>query len=226
MKNQNSLFLIFCLCLTVGFLGAYSAFVRHFNGHEQYEQRLADMQHQVETEKFNNTLLTYQLKDFQQTVAQVLPDDKKLQAKYELKNLSAVVRAPASADAIELSGASYEKAKRYFNDRDYDKAIREFYKLLDRYPLSQHSVEARFFIAESYFLKKDFRSSLGEIDNMITLYPQHDLTGFILLRMGQISEVNNQSEEASEIYKTVLTKFKNPDLKSQAQKLAKSVEYK
>ncbi|AFY01750.1 tetratricopeptide repeat protein [Bdellovibrio bacteriovorus] len=224
MKNQNSLFVVFCLCLAVGFMGVYATFVAHFNGHEEYEMRLASLQKQVEKEKFNNSLLTYQLKDFQQTVAQVLPNDKTLQAKYELHNLSAVVRAPASEEALDLSGAIYEKGKRYFNGQEYDRAIREFGQLLEKYPLSQHSVEARFFIAESYFLKKDYRSSLGQIDEMVTQYPQHDLTGFILLRMGQISELNSQSEEAAEIYKTVAKNFKNENLKKQARKLAQSVE--
>lgn len=207
-------------------MAAYAGFVGHFNGHDQYELRLAQLQKQVEKEKFNNALLTYQLKDFQQSVAQVLPDDKKLQANYELRNFAAVVRSPASEDAIDLSAVLYEKGKKYFNDKDYDKAIKEFNGLLDKFPLSQHGVEAHFFIAESYFLKKDFRSSLTEIDNMVTQFPQHDLTGFILLRMGQISELNNQTEEASEIYKTVSKNFKNEDLKKQARKLAQSVEYR
>lgn len=226
MKNQNAFFIVFCLSLTVGILGAYASFVGYFNGHEQYELKLAHLQKQVEKEKFNNSLLSYQLKDFQQTVAQILPDDKKLQAKYELQNLSSVVRSPASEDSLDLSGVFFEKGKKYFNNQDYDKAIGEFNKLLDKYPLSQHVVESHFFIAESYFLKKDFRSSLSQIDSMVTLFPQHELTGFILLRMGQISEFNNQTEEASEIYKTVFKNFKNDDLKKQARKLAQSAEYK
>nr|BFD63091.1 hypothetical protein BdHM001_17720 [Bdellovibrio sp. HM001] len=205
-------------------MGGYAVLVGHFNGHEEYQMRLANLQKQVEKEKFNNSLLSYQLKDFQQTVAQVLPDNKTLQAKYELKNLAAVVRAPASEDSLDLSGALYEKGKRYFNGQEYDRAIREFNKLIETYPLSQHNVEARFFIAESYFLKKDYRSSLGQIDEMVTQYPQHDLTGFILLRMGQISEMNSQTEEAAEIYKTVAKNFKNENLKKQARKLAQSVE--
>lgn len=226
MKNLNSLYAVFFLSMTVVAVGAYATFVGYFNGHEQYELRLADLRKQVEKEKFNNALLSYQLKDFQQTVAQVLPDDKKLQANYELRNLASVVRSPASDDSIDLSPVLFEKAKKFFNNKDYDKAIQEFNALLNKYPLSQHGVEAHFFIAESYFLKKDFRSSLSEIDQMVTQYPQHDLTGFILLRMGQISEYNNQTEEASEIYKTVSKNFKNEDLKKQARKLAQSVEYK
>ncbi len=226
MKNQNSFFVVFCLCLTVGLVAAYAVFVGHFNGHEAYEMRLSEMKKQVEKERFNNALLSYQLKDFQQSVAQILPDERKLQAHYELRNLASVVRSPASDESLDLSPVLYEKAKKYFNSQDYDKAIQEFSRLLDDYPLSSHGVEAHFFIAESYFLKKDFRSSLAEIDRMVTQFPRHELTGFILLRMGQISEFNNQTEEASEIYKTVLKNFSNEDLKKQARKLEQSVEFK
>lgn len=224
MKNQNGLFVVFCLCVAVGFLGAHAVFVGHFNGHKEYEMRLATLQRQVDQERFNNSLLTYQLKDFQQTVAQVLPDDKTLQAKYELKNLASVVRVPASESSLELSGVLYEKGKRFFNEKSYSRAIKEFDKLVSQYPLSPHSVEARFFIAESYFLQRDYRNSLLQIDEMVTQFPQHDLTGFILLRMGQISEMNSQTAEASEIYRTVAKNFKNETLRKQAHKLAQSVE--
>jgi TolA-binding protein len=225
MKNQNAVFLIFSLSLTVGILTAYASFVGYFNDHEVYEAKVARLEKQVEKERFNNALLTYQIKDFQQSVAQILPDNKQLQAKYEMKNLAAVVRATASEDAVDLSGVMFVKGKRYFNGNQYDQAIREFSQLVEKYPLSPHGVEAKFLIAESYFLKKDFRSSLTEIDEMVTQFPQHDLTGFILLRMGQISEINNQGEEAAEIYKTVAKNFKNEELRNQARKLAQSVEF-
>lgn len=217
------MFVVFYLCVTVLLVGTYAIFVGHFNGHEQYEARLALLQQQVEKERLNNSLLSYQLKDFQQTVAQVLPDNNKLQAHYELKNLASVVRAPASEEALDLSSALFEKAKKSFKDNDYSSTIRTLAGMLERYPLSKHTVEAHFFIAESYFLKKDFRSSLAEIDHMVTHYPQHELTGFILLRMGQISAINNQTEEASEIYKTVAKSFKNEDLQKQARELANSI---
>ena len=154
MKNQNSLFLVFCLSLTVGLVAVYALFVGHFNGAQGYEIKLMSMEKQIEKERFSNAMLTYQLKDFQQTVAQVLPDNKTLQAKYELKNLASSVRMPASEDAIDLSSVMFEKGKKFFTSQSYDKAIREFNNLADKYPLSNHAVEAKFFIAESYYLKK------------------------------------------------------------------------
>lgn len=226
MRNQNSFFIVFCLCLTLGLVSAYAVFVGHFNGQKHYERTLAKLQKQIDNEKLNNSLLSYQLKDFQQTVAQVLPDNKKILAKYELQNMASIVRTPASIESLDLSGVYYEKAKKSFAERDYDEAIQKFYDLIEKYPLSKHSVEAHFFIAESYYLKKDFRNSLTEIDKMVTQFPQHDLTGFILLRMGQISELNNQAEEASEIYKTVLGNFENEILKKQANTLVQNIVYK
>lgn len=226
MKNQSALFVIFCLCVTVGLLGVYNIFVGYFDGHQEYELRLSALQSQMDQARFSNSLLTYQLKDFQQTVAQILPDNKKLQANYEAKNLASVVRTPASDEVIDLSPVLFEKAKKSFKSQNYEKSIREFRELIEKYPLSSHNVEARFFIAESFFLKKDYKSCLQEVDVMLTQYPDNDLTGFILLRMGQISEINNQVEEASEVYQAVLKNFKNETLKKQALKLAQSVEYR
>lgn len=226
MKNQNALFVIFCLCLTIGLLGVYNVFTGYFNGHQEYEMRISALQKQVSEERFSNSVLSYQLKDFQQTVAQVLPENKKLQAKYEAKNFASSIRTPASDEGIDLSAVLFEKGKKFFQAQNYEKAIRQFNEMFEKYPLSAHSVEARFFVAESYFLKKDYKSCLAEIDTMVSQYPDNDLTGFILLRMGQISEANNQVEEASEVYNAVLKNFKNEKLKQQAKKLAQNVEYK
>lgn len=225
MKNHNTIFVVFSLSIAVGILGVYSIFLRYFDGSEFYKKNIVHLNEQVARERLNNSLLTYQIKDFQQSVAQLLPDQKKLQGNYELQSLASVVRLPASDTGLELSSVIHEKGKKYFNKSSYDAAIREFYKLLEQYPLSRHAVEAHFFIAESYFLKGDFRNSLSAIDQMVTHFPQHDLTGFILLRMGQISEYNNQIDEASEIYQTVMKNFSNKTLHEQAMKLAEGVEY-
>jgi TolA-binding protein len=226
MKSQNSIYVIFCLSLAVVLLGVFNIFTAHFNGHESYERQISLLKKDMAQADFERTLATHQLKDFQITVAQALPENSKIQADFRLKNLASVVRSPASVQPLDLSAVIYERARKSFADEKYDKAIKEFNRLLDEYPLSSHVVESRFFVAESYFLKKDYKNSLLQIDEMVTQYPDSDLTGFILLRMGQISEANNQVEEASEVYRTVIKNFKNENLVSQAKKLSQGVEFK
>lgn len=226
MRNRNSFFIVFCLCLTVGLVTAYSVFVAHFDGRQEYKISLAKLKTKIEQERLNNALLTYQLKDFQQAVAKVLPQEKKLLANYQARSLASVVTVPVNAEGIDLSKAYFEKGKKFFKNKDYNQAIKEFYNLLNMYPLSEFTVESYFFIAESYFLKKEYQNSLAVIDKMVLQYPDNDLTGFILLRMGQISELNEQKEEASEIYRSVLSNFKNEALKKQAKTLVEGVVIK
>ncbi len=123
MRNQNSFFVIFALSLTAGLLGVYSVFVGHFNGQQVYEYKISALQKQVEKERFQQALLSYQLKDFQQSVAQVLPDNKTLQANYELNTLATAVRAPASSAALDLSGVIFARGKKFFQNKDFDKAL-------------------------------------------------------------------------------------------------------
>ncbi len=225
MKNQSAVFIIFCLGLTVLLMTVFATFTRHFNQGHEFRAQITALEKEVSHQRFQNDLLSYQLKDFQQSVAQVLPANKALIAKLEVKNLASTLRAPASESALDLSGALFERGKHFFAAKEYEKAIHEFKRLKENYPLSSYNVESRFFLAESFFLKKDYKSSLGLIDEMVRLYPDNDLTGFILLRMGQISESSNQYEEASEIYRTVEKNFKNEKLRTQAKQLAKNLDY-
>jgi TolA-binding protein len=201
----------------------YNVFVGYFDGHKAYEIQLSNLQNIVEKEKLKSTLLSYQLKDFQQAVAQLLPPNEKLQSNFGLQNLASALRTPASEESLDLSSAIFERGMKFFNSRNYEKAIEQFHNLIERYPLSKNEVEARFFSAESNFLKKDYKSCLEEIDIMVAQYPDNDLTGFILLRMGQISDQNNQPDEAKEIYKAAWKNFKNEKIRKQAFDLLQGV---
>lgn len=227
MKSGNSLFIIFSLSITVGLLWAYNSFCDYFNQGKDYQLQVQQLEKKVEKEEFKYSLLQNQLKDFQESVAVVLPPNSELRkevADYQVRNFASGLRVPASEEQIDLSGTFFEKGKKLFKEQKYDKAVKEFRKVLENYPLSRYKVESHFFISESYFLQKDYKSSLDMIDQMVQQYPDNELTGFIMLRMGQISELNNQLEEASEIYKTVQSHFKNPQIQSQAKALVTSLQ--
>lgn len=227
MRVSNSLFLIICLSITVGLLAGYNEFTNYFNQGKEYQVQVRQLQRFVEKEEFKNALLRNQLTDFKQSVAVTLPPNSSIGnqvTNYELKNFADGLRIPASESQMDLSGIIFEKGKKLFKEQKYEKAIKEFRKILDEYPLSRYKVESHFFMAEAFFLQKDYKSSLDLIDQMIQQYPDNDLTGFVMLRMGQISELNNRLEEASEVYKTVQISFKNEQLRAQAHKLSEGVQ--
>lgn len=226
-RVSNSLFVIVCLSITVGLLLGYNEFTNYFNQGKEYQIQVHQLRRQVEKEEFKNALLQNQLTDFKQSVAAVLPANSEIRndvASYEMKNFASALRVPASESQIDLSGVIFEKGKKLFKDQKYEKSIKEFRKILDEYPLSRFKVESHFFMAEAYFLQKDYKNSLDLIDQMLQQYPDNDLTGFVMLRMGQISELNNRLEEASEVYKTVQVNFKNDQLRAQARKLSEGVQ--
>ena len=59
---------------------------------------------------------------------------------------------------------------------------------------------------------------------MVELIPHHELTGFALIRLGRIYEMQNRNEEAVDIYKTVLRSYPQRDVASQAKASLKGVE--
>jgi TolA-binding protein len=211
----------------VGLLWGYNEFNSYFNQGKEYQIQVQQLEEKLEKEEFRNVLLRNQLVDFQQSVAAVLPPNSQIKnelATYELKNFASGLRTPASISQIDLSGVIFEKGKKLFKEQKYEKSIKEFRKLLEEYPLSRFKTESHFFMAEAYFLQKDYKSSLDLIDQMVVQYPDNDLTGFIMLRMGQISELNNRVEEASEVYKTVQSHFKNEQLRQQANVLINGLQ--
>jgi len=58
---------------------------------------------------------------------------------------------------------------------------------------------------------------------MVGLFPEHDLTGFALMRMGQILTARERLEDAEQVYKTILSNFSNVALLEQTNKLLKDI---
>lgn len=226
MKSRNALFLVTCLSIVCGLLWSYSLFLKYFGEHGEDKMRADSYARQVRQERFARELADARLRDLSQEVSSVLPSEKsaKLASQgYDLNNLATTLREPASIP-LDLSGVRLEKAKRLFGDKNYKGAASEFEKLAKDYPTSPNAVEAYFLLAESSYLLKDEKKVIEIADLMVSQYPDHELTGFALLRLGQINEGNNREEEAAEIYKAVTRNFRHPALVEQAKRLEKSVD--
>ncbi|MFZ4403995.1 MAG: tetratricopeptide repeat protein [Pseudobdellovibrionaceae bacterium] len=199
-------------------LYAYNQFNSYFNSDAIFKDEIAALKSQVENEKLKNTLISYQTLDFQQNVAVLLPQSAKVIAKNDWsKTFSQVLRAPASINAIDTSEILFQRGKSAFAEKDYASATKLFIKLNEDYPLSPYKVHAYFYIVEMSFLKKEYKKATTDIEFMVDLFPEHELSGWALMRLGEISEKNYQYQEAAVIYGLVKDNFSSiPFLYKQA----------
>ncbi len=224
MRIPNLLFIVFILLVVVANLIIYNVFIYEFRGDKIYQAQIEQKNDKIAQSEKEKLLLNFQIKDFEQSVALALPEKKK-QNQFQNK-FSQALRIPASIPKLDLSKAQFENGKIEFKNKKYALAIKEFQNLLDKYPISEHTVEAYFMISESQFLSKNYTECLNTINILLELYPTHDLTGFSLLRLAAMNEMNGRYDVALEVYKTIRTNFSHSYLLSEVTKKEKLIETK
>lgn len=205
---------------------SYDLFKGYFSPEKEQRLRISQLERKVSEKTIQLAQAQMQYIDLQQELAQTLPpldNIEKSVRKFPVRNIASI--SQVKIDGIDMSSAVMERAKAEFRNKDYQLAIQSFKSMVEKYPGSVKVAEAHFFIAEGLFLLQKYPDCLEVIEKMMTQFPENELTGFIMLRMGQILQVKNRSEEAAEVFKTVADNFRsNYELKSQAEKLEKAVE--
>jgi TolA-binding protein len=226
MQNQNFMFIIFCLIVTMGLMKSYDLFQAHFSPHKEDQALISKLKVGLEEKDLQLAGLQNQILDLQQEVAMQLPALQGMDlvpGTFELRNLASI--SQRAVQPLELSSALHERALAEFKRQDFHSSAQLFSQMATKYPTSPLLVQAYFFRAESLFLNGEHQACLDVIDEMMLQFPQHELTGFIMLRMGQILQARSRTEEALEVYKTISSQFsQNEELKKQAELLARSVE--
>lgn len=227
MGKQNFLFIVFCLVLTMGLMQSYHAFQEYFSPLKEKQHQIAMLKKQLEEKDLRIAEMQSQLVDFHQEVAAQLPALRKIEKvprTFQVRSLASVTQKPL--EAVDLSGSLSEKARAEFRRGDFKTSAHSFSKIVKRYPTSPLVVEAFFFWGESLFMNGQHQECLDVVDRMMTQFPDHELTGFLMLRMGQILQTRNRGEEAAEVYRVVGKNFSfNHELKSQSDKLMQSLEF-
>lgn len=225
---SNQLFLLFISILCSGLIWAYSGFQSHFSDSHLYQEQMEVLRHAAEREQLKTLLAREQMKEFRQQVGTVLPQflkKNKGEKGYPLRQLASVT-TKQHADKVRehISGVLFERAKEKFRNGNYEKSNRLFVKIIEDYSFSIHVTEAHFLLSEGQFQLGQYEACINTIERMVDLFPSNELTGFALMRMGQIFEIQHRPEEALEIYKTVLRSFPQRAVASQAARSLRSVD--
>ena len=214
-------FLSFILVMTLGWMQFYSAVRERFNGVQELKREVASIKKQSEQRELEVALDREQFLEFRQNVATLMPEvlkEKGLgEEGYPFRSLaSTITRSEAMEVKKTIAKTLFERGKSYFRSREYAKAIKIFKQVIDRFGFSPHVAEAYFLMAESHFQENELEECTTTIQQMVELFPQHELTGFSLIRLGRIYEIQNRNEEAIDIYRTVMRSYPQRDVASQA----------
>lgn len=201
---------------------SYYQFSVYFDDSKEKDKDILTLKNKIEREQLNTAIIKNQFLDFQMTLSQKFP---KMISTPELNHWKQTIRAPAQDSGFELSSEIMAKGKQLFLEKQYSQASVEFSKLIEQFPVSSSIVEAHFLQAESYYLEGKYDSALDVIDQMMSRFPENELTGYIMLRFAQILKATKHEIEAAEVYHTIIIHFGNiPQLKKQAADMLSLIE--
>ncbi len=141
----------FCiLILAVGYLQLFYAVQMKLSERHGLRKEVNELRAQLRREEMKTQLASYQMRDFQQTVAVMLPAASKGIPDYQKRTIASLVIEPDLEKVkIDLSGSYYEKGKAAFRESEFESAITNFRSLIDKYPLSKHLIDAYFLLIET-----------------------------------------------------------------------------
>ena len=212
-------FLFFCSLLFVLQIQVYSGFRSYFNSGKELEVKLSRVEADLDSMRLNYFLAQSQIRDFKQEVALLLPEAVRSTSsgEYSLRTLASVVQEgePLSFDR---HADLLRDGKKAFYQRDYPRAIELLSEWLGKGELALANIEVHFLLSESYLLSGNYDLSLEIIDTMVRRFPEHELTGYALIRAGQIYKLRDRSEQARQVFSVIRSRFEQvPDLRTRAE---------
>lgn len=202
--RRNWIFITFTWLIATGLVWTYGVFRAYFAESPVALYQAKQLEHELAEVKAEKAKLAYQFEDFRQNAALHWPEARKKDYRW-----------PASI-TVDLSSALYEKGRAYFHEKKWDQSLEVFADLIKSFPQSRWVVEAIYYQCETLFQVRDFKQSAACVAEMTELFPENPLTGFQLMRLGQVHEIHGQTPEALEIYRLINQQFHEPELLRQS----------
>lgn len=102
--------------------------------------------------------------------------------------------------------AQYQEAFGLLKQSRYDQAIRKFTEFLSAYPDSEYSDNAQYWLAEAYYVTRDFEPALEEYRTLINVYPDSQKRTHGLLKMGYTLQELGRLEDAKQQLQDLIAK--------------------
>jgi tol-pal system protein YbgF len=114
---------------------------------------------------------------------------------------------PAQVTADPPDRVRYERLLALFRDGDLEGARQGFAGFLDEFPNSNLAPNARFWLGETYFGKKDFQKAIDAYDKVEVDYPSSEKVPSAILKKGYAYLAMKDKKRASSAFKQVVTLY-------------------
>ena len=167
---------------------------------ESLNKKLASMESKI-------ALLDTRIKD----VEKYLDFEKsvKPQAKEGAEKKEEKAEAPSTGFNLEKAGADeiYEKAKKYFDSGEVDKALKYFTRIIEKFEKSDKADNAAFWIGEIYYKNGEFQRAIVEYQNVIEKYSTGNKVASAYLKQGLAFNKLGSKKNAKVIFEVLIEKF-------------------
>ena len=152
---------------------------------QRLEGLIQEINHRVENE---NKDLKKQLEQLDQTVSRnyekVIRLEKYIGFEPLPENKSQADHGTSKESDKNSEQALYNFAKKLFDDGDYEKARIQFENFINKYPESDNVDNARFWIADSYYVEKWFEKAILEYQEVLEKYTDSNKLAAARLKQG------------------------------------------
>ncbi len=200
------------------------------NGAKEYQELASFWKSKVAREQLKKLIAMGRFADFKQDVAVLIPSqldrNNNKDQKQELRNLASVI-PHENANSISLGESAkklLERGKAKVKKREFKEAVQLLTKLVNKFPDSHHLVEAHYLLIEAFSQQNQNINVITWVDKMVELYPDNRLTGYAMLKVGGIYEIDGRPEDAIRVYKTIVAVYADKKLISQAQVAVRKLE--
>lgn len=104
---------------------------------------------------------------------------------------------------------AYAKAFGLLKERKYDDAKVALTDLLNRYPQGQYADNARYWLAETYYMQRDYPAALEEFDTLVQSSPKSPKVPSAMLKIGYIQFEQKAFDQARGSLEKVISDYPN-----------------
>jgi len=153
---------------------------------------------------------------------------------YKLDNISTkldnIYARITTADDVKakyqmLPGNIYDEAKTQYDAAQYDGAIKGFELYIKTAPDGHSIQESYFFLARSYYQKKEYQKAAVSAATLLDKYPQSRYSAEARILYAQSIVPLNKKDEARNYLKSVVQDFPNTPQAKEAEKLLKTAPF-